>query len=117
MRPVLELCAAATRGDGAETSLEDIDLQIYPGEIVGVAGVSGNGQKELGDLVLGMIDCSTGTRLLDGEGMSHLSIREARKRGVVFIPENPLSMATVPYLTVLENYALTNTWRYARHAG
>jgi ABC-type uncharacterized transport system ATPase subunit len=115
--PILELCAAGTRGEGAETSLKDIDLQIYPGEIVGVAGVSGNGQKELGDLILGMIDCTTGTRLLDGEEMSHLSIREARKRGVVFIPEDPLAMATVPHMTVLENFSLTNTWRYARHAG
>ena len=115
--PMLELRAAGTRGVGAETSLKDIDLQIYPGEIVGVAGVSGNGQKELGDLVLGMIDCTTGVRLLDGEEMPHLSPREARKRGVVFIPENPLAMATVPYMMVLENFTLTNTWRYARHAG
>jgi simple sugar transport system ATP-binding protein len=36
---------------------------------------------------------------------------------VVFIPDNPLAMATVPHMTVLENFALTNTWRYARHAG
>lgn len=115
--PTLELRAAGTRGEGTETSLEAIDLQIYPGEIVGVAGVSGNGQKELGDLVLGMIDCTTGVKLLEGEDMSHLSIREARKRGVAFIPENPLAMATVPHMTVLENFSLTNTRRYARHAG
>jgi ABC-type uncharacterized transport system ATPase subunit len=116
-KPILELRAAGTRGVGAETSLKDIDLQIYPGEIVGVAGVSGNGQKELGDLVLGMIDCTMGLKLLDGEEIPHLSPRRARKRGVAFIPENPLTMAIVPYLTVLENFALTNTWRYARHAG
>ncbi len=115
--PILELHAAGTRGEGAETSLKDIDLKIYPGEIVGVAGVSGNGQKELGDLILGMIACSSGERLLDGEEISHLSIRETRKRGVVFIPENPLAMASVPYMTVLENFSLTNTWRYARYGG
>jgi simple sugar transport system ATP-binding protein len=115
--PLLELRAVGTRGEGAETSLEDIDLQIYPGEIVGVAGVSGNGQKELGDLVLGLIKCTLGMKLLDGEDMTNLSIHDARKRGVVFIPENPLAMASVPYMTVLENFSLTNTWRYARHAG
>lgn len=114
--PMLELRAAGTRGEGAEISLKDIDLQIYSGEIVGVAGVSGNGQKELGDLVLGMIDCTTGVKLLDGEEMPR-SIREARKRGVVFIPENPLAMASVPDMTVLENFSLTNTWRYARLGG
>ncbi|MCJ7548754.1 MAG: ATP-binding cassette domain-containing protein, partial [Anaerolineae bacterium] len=115
--PVLELRGVGTRGEGAETTLRDIDLQICPGEIVGVAGVSGNGQRELGDLVLGMIDCATGEKLLDGEDMSHLSIGEARKRGVVFIPESPLVMATVPYMTVLENFSLTNTRRYARRGG
>jgi simple sugar transport system ATP-binding protein len=56
-------------------------------------------------------------KLLDGEDMTNLSIHDARKRGVVFIPENPLAMASVPYMTVLENFSLTNTWRYARHAG
>jgi simple sugar transport system ATP-binding protein len=115
--PLLELRGVGTRSEGAETSLKDIDLQIYPGEIVGVAGVSGNGQRELGDLLLGIIDCATGEKLLDGEEMSHLSIGEARKRGVVFIPENPLVMATVPHMTVLENFSLTNTRRYARHGG
>ena len=49
--------------------------------------------------------------------MSHKSIQLARKQGVVFIPENPLAMASVPYMSVLENFSLTNTWRYARNAG
>jgi simple sugar transport system ATP-binding protein len=115
--PLLELRSACTRGEGSETSLQDINLQIYPGEIVGVAGVSGNGQKELGDLVLGMIACSSGGKLLDGEDVTRLSIPRLRKRGVVFIPENPLVMATVPYMTVLENFSLTNTGRYALYAG
>jgi simple sugar transport system ATP-binding protein len=116
-KPILELCGAWTRGEGAETSLQDINLRIYPGEIVGVAGVSGNGQKELGDLVLGMIDCTSGKILLDGEDATHLSISDTRKRGVVFIPENPLVMAIAPIMSVLENFSLTNTWRYARRAG
>jgi general nucleoside transport system ATP-binding protein len=40
-----------------------------------------------------------------------------RKNGVVFIPENPLSMASVPFMTVLENMSLTRAWRYARRGG
>jgi simple sugar transport system ATP-binding protein len=115
--PLLELRAVGTSGEGAETSLKDITLQVFPNEIVGVAGVSGNGQKELGDMVLGMINCTSGLKLIDGEDMTHLPIQEVRKRGVAFIPENPLAMASVPYMTVLENFSLTNTWRYARHAG
>jgi len=115
--PLLELCSAGTRAEGSETSLKDIDLQVSPGEIVGVAGVSGNGQKELGDLVLGLIECRSGVKRLDGEDMTHLSIQSVRKWGVAFIPENPLVMAAVPFMTTLENFSLTNTWRYKRHAG
>ena len=82
-----------------------------------MAGISGNGQKELTDLVLGMTACATGEKRLFGKPAAHLSIREARRQGVAFIPENPLAMASVPFMTVLENIALTRPWRYARRAG
>ena len=106
-----------TRGEGAVTGLKDINLKIYPGEIVGVAGVSGNGQKELGDLVLGMIPCARGEKILFGKPANHNSIRQTRRQGVAFIPENPLAMASIPFMTVLENIALTRPWRYARRGG
>ena len=115
--PLLELRGINTRGAGVETSLKNIDLKIYPGEIVGVAGVSGNGQKELGDVVLGMGKCVSGTKLLFDNDVTNCSIQEIRKSGVGFIPENPLAMATAPFMTVLENMALTNTWRYTRLGG
>ncbi|GAH10859.1 unnamed protein product, partial [marine sediment metagenome] len=51
LEPLLELQGVETHGEGTGTSLKGIDLKIYPGEIVGVAGVSGNGQKELSDVV------------------------------------------------------------------
>jgi ABC-type uncharacterized transport system ATPase subunit len=53
--PILELRGVSTQGEGFETTLDHIDLEIHQGEIVGVAGVSGNGQRELGDVILGMI--------------------------------------------------------------
>jgi general nucleoside transport system ATP-binding protein len=115
--PLLELQGAETQGEGWETSLRDIDLKIYPGEIVGVAGVSGNGQKELGDLVLGMVRCTHGRKLLFGKDSTHQSIQEVRKSGVGFIPESPLSMAIAPFMTVLHNMALTRTAYYARMGG
>lgn len=115
--PVLELKGVTTRGEGSETSLEEINIKIYPGEILGVAGVSGNGQKELGDLVLGMKACAKGKKYLFGKDATRLSIRGIRNQGVGFIPENPISMASIPFMTVLENIALTRPWRYARWGG
>jgi len=115
--PLLELSAAGTRAEGLVPGLKDIHLKVHPGEIVGVAGVSGNGQKELGDLVLGMIKCVRGRKFLFGRDSTHLSIQQVRKSGVGFIPENPLSMAISPFMTVLQNMALTRTWSYARAGG
>jgi len=115
--PLLELRDIETRGEGFEASLKGINLKIFPGEIVGVAGVSGNGQKELGDFILGMGKSIAGEKWLFGKDITNRPIGEIRRSGVGFIPENPLSMASVPFMTVLENMALTNTWRYARRGG
>jgi len=106
-----------THAEGAGISLHGIDLGIHPGEVVGVAGVSGNGQRELCDVVLGMETCVKGRKFLHGKDLTNQSIQTMRKNGVSFIPENPLTMASVPFMTVLENMALTQTWRYALHGG
>ncbi len=115
--PLLKLNGINTHGEGYATSLKTIDLEIYSGEIVGVAGVSGNGQKELGDVILGMEKSVTGEKWLFGESQTNRSIGGIRRSGVGFIPENPRVMASVPFMTVLENMALTNTWRYSRQGG
>lgn len=115
--PILELRGVSTQGEGAETSLEKIDLEIHQGEIVGIAGVSGNGQRELGDVILGTIKCIRGTKHLYGKDVTNSSIRQLRRTGISFIPENPLIMATIPNMTVLENMAVTNSRLYSRYGG
>jgi len=97
--------------------LQAIDLRILPGEIVGVAGVAGNGQKVLGDVVLGLEQCSEGSRMLWGQDATAWSAARIRGSGVAFIPEDPLGMAAVPGLSVLENMALGDIRRYARCGG
>jgi simple sugar transport system ATP-binding protein len=109
--PLLELRGVYTRGQGMATSLSGIDLAIRPGEIVGVAGVSGNGQKELGDVILGLERCARGRKFLAGEDATHWPVAKVRASGVAFIPEDPL-MAAVPWLSVQENMALGDTRKY-----
>jgi general nucleoside transport system ATP-binding protein len=115
--PLLELDDVWTRGQGLETSLKGIALGVHRGEIVGVAGVSGNGQKELGDVALGMIRCERGSKRLFGRDFTNRSVQQVRRSGVGFIPESPLAMSIAPFMTVLQNMALTRTWRYARLGG
>lgn len=115
--PLLELREVDTRAEGVATSLRGINLKVLPGEIVGVAGVSGNGQKELGDVVLGIERCSQGAKFLFSQDATRWSVARVRASGVAFIPEDPLTMVAVPGMTVLENMALGNTRKYARQGG
>lgn len=115
--PVLELATVCTRSDGSAVSLTNIDLKVFPGEIVGVAGVSGNGQRELCDVILGMEKVVAGKKYLEGKDYSNASARETRDFGTGFIPENPLTMATVPYMSVLENMAISRSGHYSLRGG
>ncbi len=117
VQPVLELKGIYTRGEGGAGGLHNIDLTIRPGEMIGVAGVSGNGQKDLGDVVLGLEKISQGTKHLLGRDATHWSVFQVRESGVAFIPEDPLSMAAFPWLTVQENMAMANTRLYSRRGG
>src|SRR5437773_3634392 len=114
-RPLLELREVDTSGDGV--SLRQITLTIAPGEIVGVAGVSGNGQRELGDVILGLVPCAGGAKYLGGDDATRWSVARIRSSGVAFIPEDALAMAAIPGMTALENMALGDTRRYARAGG
>jgi general nucleoside transport system ATP-binding protein len=113
---ILELRRASTRSSAGETALRDLDVSIREREIVGVAGVSGNGQKELGDLILGLRSPSRGMKLFRGEDATAWSIARMRKSGIAFVPEDPLGMAAVGMMSVRENLSLGSGRRYARRA-
>jgi simple sugar transport system ATP-binding protein len=92
--PLVELRGVGVTGDRGEAALRDVDLAIRPGELVGVAGVAGNGQRELCEVILGLRPAGAGTVRLD----AHAS--------AVGVPEDPVADAVVPGLTVLEHMAL-----------
>jgi simple sugar transport system ATP-binding protein len=117
VQPILELRQASTRAEGEVGGLKEINLKVMPGEIVGVAGVSGNGQRELGDLILGLEKCAYGRKYLWGKDATHWPVARVRASGVAFIPEDPLGMTAFPSLTVQENMALGDTGRYVRQGG
>lgn len=116
-KPVLALKNLSTASHGKITGLKNIDLTVNQGQIIGIAGVSGNGQKELGDVVMGLEEITSGQKFLFGEEATHWSPAKVRSSGVAFIPEDPMAMAAVPSMTVLENMALGNVNCYARNGG
>lgn len=115
-QPILELRGASSPAFGSETALRELDLNIGTGEIVGVAGVSGSGQKELGDLLLGLRPLSAGSKWFCGTEASRWSIARMRESGVAFVPEDPLVMAAVPGMSVRENLVLGTGRRYWKGA-
>jgi general nucleoside transport system ATP-binding protein len=113
---LLSLRGISTR-PGAGRPLHDVDLEVGPGEIVGVAGISGNGQRELGDVILGMQRCASGTRTLFGRDATKWSAGKTLESGVGFVPESAISMALIGGMTVEENFALASLGRYERRGG
>jgi simple sugar transport system ATP-binding protein len=108
----LTLAGVSTLAGAGEVALRDLSINIRPGEVVGIAGVSGNGQRELGELILGLRQPRTGAKRLWGEDASGWSTATVRERGVAAIPDDPLALACVPALTVRENLALGTGGRY-----
>jgi simple sugar transport system ATP-binding protein len=106
--PALELRRVSVRGDGGHTALEDVDLTIDGGELVGVAGVAGNGQRELYEVALGLRAPMSGEVLVAGTAVSRGGARAAIAAGAVGIPEDPVADAVVPGLTVAEHMALAD---------
>jgi len=115
--PLLELHRVTSKAHAGQTGVKDIDLTLRPGEIVGVAGVSGNGQRELADVILGLLPCQAGRKVLFGEDATRWSAGRIRRSGVGFIPEEPLAMGAVPWMTLLQNAALGNLGKYSRRGG
>ncbi|QXC63236.1 ABC transporter ATP-binding protein [Aquihabitans sp. G128] len=73
---------------GARPSLDDVSLRIRRGEIVGIAGVEGNGQTELIAAIMGMLPVTSGTMSLAGQDITHWSTRQRREAGVGYVPED-----------------------------
>ena len=102
------------RADPFGTSLEAIDLEVRAGEIVGVAGVSGNGQQELlqvlsGESAMDGARAPRGTVSLFGTDIGRAGPRARRRLGLHSVPEERLGRGAVPTLSLAENTLLTRT--------
>ncbi|AXH36161.1 ABC transporter ATP-binding protein [Humibacter sp. BT305] len=86
--------------------LDDVSLEVRAGEIVGVAGVSGNGQHELAAAILGTLGTDRGRIRLHGDDLGRSSVRDRRERGIALIPEDRRAEGTAVTMSVAENLTL-----------
>ena len=86
--------------------LNGVDLEVRSGEILGVAGVEGNGQRELAEALIGLRSADAGRILIDGRDVTGLAVADVRGRGVAYIPEDRHDRGLVLDMTVWENSVL-----------
>ena len=108
---ILSVEGLSVKNDKDLTAVNQVSFTIHEGEIFGIAGVAGNGQKELTEAVAGLRKAEQGKILLNGEDVTHLSIRRHIDRGVSFIPEDRLSTGLVPGMDLTENIILKHFGR------
>lgn len=93
-------------GDRGVPALRGVSLHVRQGEIVGVAGVAGNGQSELVEVLAGLRPATAGTVRVGGRDITNRPARTVHEAGVAHIPEDRLRMGIVPTMTVAENLVL-----------
>jgi ABC-type uncharacterized transport system ATPase subunit len=86
--PVLAIEACSVLGIAGRRLLDDVSLTIRAGEIVGIAGVEGNGQRELIDLALGFRRPDAGSVALGRRDVTRLAVRDRRRMGLAYVPED-----------------------------
>ncbi|MEL7564030.1 MAG: ABC transporter ATP-binding protein [Dehalobacterium sp.] len=106
LTPIIKLEKIRALNDKGLPGLSDISLQINAGEIVGVAGVAGNGQRELVEVVTGLRDITQGKILIDGQDYTGLSPKKFIEAGISHVPEDRLGMGLVPNLNAVDNVML-----------
>ena len=111
--PVLEFSNVTTDPGDQGVNLKQISFNVRPGEILGVAGVSGNGQEKIGEVLLGLHRKQSGSVKLSGHDIEGWSVSAILNAGVGYIPEDAIGMALVPEMRVEENMVLGETHSFA----
>ena len=96
-------------GDNETVAVNKVSFDIHAGEILGIAGVSGNGQRELAEAIAGLREIEPGSSIeLDNSDVTLCSTHERREKGLGFIPEERIPDGAIPDFTVSENLVLVN---------
>ena len=114
---VVELDHVCAQGDFGTEALKEVSLTVHAGEILGIAGVAGNGQRELAEVVAGLRPSTRGTIRYTGKRAATGDAREVIDRGVAYIPEDRMGTGVSPKLSVTENLILKSYRRGSPHAG
>lgn len=111
---VLEALQLTIKGEHGKPKLDQVSLTVHAGEIVGIAGISGNGQSELLQAISGLVPVDSGKIELRGKEVTGESVRSIREQGLAHIPEDRYQWGVAKDATVLENGLMGHARRYQR---
>ncbi len=103
---ILELDEVTVTDDYGRKLLDGVSMTVAAGEIVGIAGIQGNGQTELVEAITGLLDIETGHVLFEGRDITKLSPRKHHEAGIAHVPEDRNHMGMVGSFTLRENLVL-----------
>ncbi len=109
-RPLLEIRDLTIKNDEGAVAIDHVNFYIRGGEILGVAGIAGCGQKELCEAIAGLRPIQSGLMIHKGDNIVGLSPKAIQEKGISmsFIPEDRLGMGLAPSLSITDNMLLKN---------
>lgn len=108
---LLALNGVSTIGDQGTPALLDLSLAMQRGEVFGIAGVDGNGQKELGEVIAGQRPVASGTVTFEGKDITNCGVAAATRLGIGYVTDDRLHEGSVSTSSVAENIALKSIGR------
>ncbi len=106
--PLLTLDGVTVTNASARRLLDDVSFEVRAGEVLGIAGVDGNGQTELAEAVAGIAPIQAGAILLGGRDVTNSHPDERRRAGLGFVPEDRIDRGLSAIMSITENVAATN---------
>ena len=110
-KTVLEVDGLSVMGDRGTMAVRNVSFKLDSGEILGLAGVAGNGQRELVEALTGLRSPVSGRVEIEGTGVTYADPRTLASMGVAYIPEDRMELAIVGDLSVSENLVLRKYWQ------
>ena len=117
-RPLLEARGLTVVNEREELAVDGVDLAVHEGEVVGIAGVQGNGQTELVEALTGLRSLVRGTVAFLGEDITTASTRKRHRLGIAHIPEDRQHSGIIGEFDIAENMVLDSyyDWPYSSGA-
>jgi general nucleoside transport system ATP-binding protein len=102
-KPILQVDNLSASSDKCVTAVKDVSFTVHEGEIFGIAGVSGNGQQELAEVIAGLRLAEEGNVVLDGENITKKSCLARWKKGVGYIPSERNDVGSIGDFSLIDN--------------